>query len=72
MECMNCPHPKSQHFVRKDESATGCMLCVCHIFVPEVTEGVAVTGDMKSAEVDTAEDAPVVVKKKVDAKEDAG
>lgn len=35
MDCTKCGHPQRQHYVTKDESITGCFLCICHAYVGE-------------------------------------
>ena len=46
-ECANCPHPKKDHYVRKESSSTGCMWCVCKEF--EKKSRAEIAADKKEA-----------------------
>jgi len=32
VDCSKCNHPQRQHYITKDESTTGCFLCICHAY----------------------------------------
>jgi hypothetical protein len=62
MECWVCTHGKEYHYVTKEASITGCLLCTCRVFrekdLDKPKRG-SVEPDVKK--VDFTDQAPVTI-----------